>query len=390
MKRQYFLNPLPWGIGPKNFIQLAKTEYSNRFPSQEKKPRNPFAYCIMYLVINPDKTMRIDIKFPQDVPLEMKVIHKRPKGAKPGEPIRNIDLREITGIFIPPYDGRFYFDFMFCVLDITTDEYWATNLWTRKVCPDLRYYLSKERKRQYHAIGLSIAQSYTRTFILGHVNLKSGKFRSSTGIKKLIKHGWIPTISLLPQPYGEMVRIIESTNNMNQVNSFAVNAINANLLDDILTRWKEASLVQKRKDILTNALKAYRKNDFYSTVYILFPQIEGLITEHIKRKRQSPEPFLKDRFIQFGEIIKGEAYNTEMTRYLTEVLVTNLKEAFYKTWYPYPKKGKRYQPSNLSPQRHVVLHGEFKQKYFTPENCLKLICILDALILLSLQKREIK
>lgn len=389
MKRHYKFNPLSLNIGPREFINLAKIEYSKRFPSQGTPCRNPFAYCIMYLVINPDKTMRIDFKFPQDVPLKMKFFHKSPKGAEPGEPIRNVDFREVTDIQIPPYNGRFYFDFMFCVLDTNTGEYWATNWWTREVCPDLRYYFSKERKSQYKKVGLSLAQSYTLTFILGHVNLKTGKLRSSKGINKLIRYGWIPTIALLPQPYGEMVRIIESTNEMSQVNEFAVSIFNEHLLEAILLRWKKASLAQKRIDILATALERYQQGDFVSTVYVLVPQIEGLITEHIIRKRQSPEEHFKNRVNQFGDIINGEVFNTELTRYLTDLLIVNLNEVFYKTWFPAPRRGKRYRPSNLSPQRHVLSHGKVNPKYFTPENCLKLICVLDAIILLSLLKKEI-
>ncbi len=389
MKRQYKFNPLPLNIGPREFIALAKVEYSKRFPSRGTPSRNPFAYCIMYLVINPDKTMRIDFKFPQDVPLQMTFFHKRPYGAEPGEEIRNIDFREVTYIQIPPYDGKFYFDFMCCVLDTNTDKYWATNWWTREVCPDLRYYLSKERKRQYAEVGLRLAQSWTRTFILGHVNLKTGELRSSKGINKLIKYGWIPTVALLPQPFGNMVRKIESTNEMSQVNEYAVSECNEYLLENILARWKKASLVQKRIDILVNALERYQQGDFISAVYVLVPQIEGLITEHIIRKRQSPEERFIPRVNQFGDIIKGEVFNSELTRYLTDLLILNLNEAFYKTWFPTPRRGKRYRPSNLSPQRHVLSHGEVNPKYFTAENCLKLICVLDAIILLSLLKKEI-
>lgn len=390
MKRQYKLNPLPLNIGPKDFLELAKIDYSERYPSAKRpSPKHLFAYCIMYLVIKPDKTMRVEFKFPQDIPLAMKVLYKKPKGAKPGKAVRNIDLREITNIKIPPYDNKYYFDFMLCVLDTTTDEYWATNLWTKKVCPDLRYYRSRDRKRKYHSIGLRFAQSYTRTFMLGHVNLRTGRIRSSRGITKLIKHGWIPTISLLPQPYGEMVRIIESTNDMSKVNEFAVDSFNVNVLKDILIRWQEASLVEKRKDILASAVEAYEAGNYISAVYMLLPQIEGLTTEHIKRRQQSPEPVLEDRFKQFGEIIKGEAFNTEMTRYLTDVLVFNLKDAFYKTWFPFRTRGRQFQPSSISPQRNVVLHGEVNPKYFTQHNCLKLICILDAIILLSLTRKEL-
>lgn len=389
MKRRYILNPFHLNIGPRSLLEIAKAEYKNRYPNIEVNLRNPFAFCIIYLVINPDKTLRIDFTFPQDIPLSMEVISKRPKGFKPGEQVRNIDIREITKIIIPPYKSKYYFDFILYVLDITTDNYWATNLWTRTVCPDLRYYLSKERKREYQEISLRIAKSYTRTFILGHVNLKKGKFKSSPGITKLIKHGWIPTISLLPQPFGEMVRIIELKNDIAQINSFVISSFNTNFLNDILARWMEASLVHKRKEIFLKAFEAYQRDDFYSTVYILFPQIEGLITEHIKRKRQLPKPSPKDRFYQFGEIIKSEKFNTEMTRYLTDVLISNLTEAFYKTWYPYPKKGKIYKQPTISPQRHVLMHGEVNPRYFTQENCIKLICILDAIILLSLQKNDL-
>jgi len=391
MKREYKLNPLPLNICPRDFLKLANADYSRKYPSAERPNRKHlFAYCIMYLVISPDKTMRVEFKFPQDFPLAMKVLYKKPKGVAPGEAVHDIDLREITNIEIPPYDNKYYFDFILGVLDITTDEYWMTNLWTRKVCPDLRYYRSVGRKQQYHSIEVSLAESYTRTFILGHVNLKTGKIKSSAGIARLTKHGWIPTISLLPQPYSRMVRILESTNDMDKVNEFAVQAFDGNVLDSILARWQEASLVAKHQGALAAAIKAYKAGNYIPAVYVMLPQIEGLTTAHIKRRHQSPEPVLKDRFRQFGDIIKGESFNTQLTRYLTDVLVFNLKDAFYRTWFPFKRGGKEFRPSGISPQRNVVLHGEVHPKYFTHHNCLKLICILDAIILLSLTKTELR
>jgi hypothetical protein len=389
MKRIYNFNPFPLGFGPKGFFDLAKTLYENKYPDQLYSHKNPFTYCLIYRVIKPDKTVKFDFKFPQDVGLAMKGFAKKPKGFTVGIPIRDIDVREVTEIIIPPYENKYYFDFILFVIDITTDEYWITKLWTNTICPDLRYYMSKERKLQYHKIGEEIAQSYTRTFILGHVNLRTKELRSSGGIRKLLKNSWIPTISLLPQPYGEMIRLIESTNDMNKVNSFVVDSFNANLIDDILSRWSEVSLVKKRMEILTTALSAYKNGSFYATIYILLPQIEGIINDHIIRKRQLPQPSLKDRFNQFGEIIKMETFNTEMTIYLTNILINDLHKSFYKTWYPYPRHGRRYRPADVSPQRHVISHGKINPKYFTQENCIKLICILDAIILLSLRKSEL-
>ena len=105
MKRKYKLNSLPLNIGPRNFLELTKLEYSRRYPSAKRpSQKHFFGYCIMYLVIKPDKTMRIEFKFPQDIPLIMKTLHKNPKGAKPGEAVRNTDLREIINIEIHPYE----------------------------------------------------------------------------------------------------------------------------------------------------------------------------------------------------------------------------------------------------------------------------------------------
>ena len=47
-----------------------------------------------------------------------------------------------------------------------------------------------------------------------------------------------------------MIRIVESTNDMSQVNTIAVKLFDAKLLDDILDRWAKAPLVKSRKEIL--------------------------------------------------------------------------------------------------------------------------------------------
>jgi len=385
MRREYKLNALGLGLGPNELLALAKAEYLKRYST-----KNEFAYCIIYLVVNRDRTMRVDFKYPQEVQLPMRFIHKRPGGAKPGEKIRNIDIREIRDILIPPYERKYYFDFVFWVLDITTGNYWATNLWTGRVCADLRYYLSEERKIQYVRIGERLAEKYNMTFVLGHVNLKTARFRSSSGIMRLIKYGWIPTISLLPQPYGEMIRIIESTNDMSQVDTNATNLFDSQLLDDILDRWLKASLVKGRIDILSTAIERFRSNDFISCVHILLPQIEGLINEHIRRKRCVPEEKLKERFKQFGNLVKAEEFNSKMTIYLCNILTSHLQHTFYREWYPFPRKGRLYRGSLVTPQRHLILHGKTIKQYFTAANCLKLICVIDAIILLSLRSNEVK
>lgn len=290
MKRRYVLNPINLKkFGPNTLLELAKSHYVSKYPTEIQSKNNPFAYCIVYLVIKPDKKIALDFKYPQEVRLPMKFTHKRPRGARPHEVIRNIDIREITNITVPPYDNKYYFDFIIWLLDITTDAYWATNLWTMTICPDLRYYLSKERKRQYSDIGIGLAKKYNETFVLGHVNLKTGRLKSSSGIGRLINHGWIPTISLFPQPYGEMVRLVESTGDMNQVNATAVGLFDDKLLDDIFDRWEEASLIKGRREILSTAIERFKSRDFVSTIHILLPQIEGLVTRHIKRRGRIPE-----------------------------------------------------------------------------------------------------
>jgi len=136
---------------------------------------------------------------------------------------------------------------------------------------------------------------------------------------------------------------------------------------------------------LIPAKNQFKAQDYISPVFILLPQIEGLVTAHIKRKGMMPKRSLDKRFKQFGDIIKAEKFNTWMTCYLTDKLISYLKNAFYKTWFPYHAK----QIPNIGPQRHVLLHGEFHLKYFNAESCLKLICVIDAIILLSIKRSEL-
>lgn len=387
--------PLSSNLSP---LDLAKAIFKDKYPIAQKYSEEcPFSYCIMYLVVNPDKTIRLDFKYPQDFQMKMKIIHKNPHGCIVGQPINNTEIREITDIYIPPYDDRYYFDFIVFILDITTQKYWIGNLWTQKLCPDLRFYLSKQRKKQYLKIGKSLAENYNSTFMLGYVNLKSNKLRPSIGIKRLINNGWIPTFCFFPYPYIEMIRLIESNNNIsdveNNINKFIDD--NPNFINDILARWIATSLAKDRKDILQTAIKNFISVDYISPIYLLLPQIEGLITEHIKRKGHTPEEDLEKRFLQFEEIINNEKYNTKFTLYLANKLVTHLKKAYFKKWFPFPKTYKRvnitkiYRGSTICPQRHVILHGHVNSNYYTKENCLKLIGIIDAIVLLSLRKSEL-
>ena len=98
MKRKYTFNPINLDLGPDALLNLAKTEYLRKYPTEIQSKNNPFAYCLIYFVVNQDKTMRLDFRYPKEVPLTMEIIHKRPKRMRPGEKIRNIDIREITNI----------------------------------------------------------------------------------------------------------------------------------------------------------------------------------------------------------------------------------------------------------------------------------------------------
>ena len=102
---------------------MANTIYEKKCPSSKiLSSKHLFAYCIVYLVVQPDKTIRLEFKFPEDMPLKMEFLHKRPGGANHGEAVSNIDIREVTNIFIPPYDDKYYFNFILFVLDITVSR----------------------------------------------------------------------------------------------------------------------------------------------------------------------------------------------------------------------------------------------------------------------------
>ncbi len=128
MARKYKLNPINLNYHHETMLSIAKTEYIRRYPNNIRSEKNPFDFCIIYFVINPDRTLKLDFKYPQEIHLLMNVVAKKPKGLTPGSAVCNIDIREITKIIIPPYNGKFFFDFIIWVLDITTDNYWMSHL----------------------------------------------------------------------------------------------------------------------------------------------------------------------------------------------------------------------------------------------------------------------
>ncbi len=386
MKRAFKVNRFPFACHPKLLFDLANKEYLTRFPIQSL----PFSHCIVYVVVSEDKKISLKFCFPQDVDLILSFIHKRPGGAHAGEDTLNTDIREVTDIHIPNFEEKYFFDFAFFIFDFNTGKYWSTLFLTQEICPDLRFYLSKKRKDRYKKIGKDLAKKYNTTLILGHTNLASGKLRRSNGISKLISSGWIPTISLFPQPYGEMINVIEKENDLEKVNTLICKVFRENqFLEKILERWLASSLTKKRIRALLAIVDDFKREDYLSCIYVLLPQVEGLITDHIKRRGQIPGAKIEDRFKQFGDIINSETYNTKMTKYLTMIFIRSLKKTFYKTWYPYIYRGKAYRGAHIVPQRHLLLHGEFKLGYFTEANCIKLMCILDNIILLSLRDREL-
>jgi len=389
MKRKYKLNDFNLPIDPIYCIELAKKAYNDKFPNQKIDDEFPFAYCLIYLVIDDHKNFNLSFYFPQNFKLIMRGIAKNPKGFSPGKIVTTLDIREYTFIKIPPYNSKYYYDFILIIFDPVTRGYWTTNLWTAKICLDRRYYMSRKRKYEYYKIGIDLASGYNITAVLGWTNLKTMKLRTDKFIKKLIRSGWIPNFSLFPHPYGTMLYKASNNSDQEEIDNYAVEYINKHVLDTLSNRWGSISLAQSRMIIFNNAIGYYKKGDFVSPIYLLLPQIEGLISDHIRRNKLHLPVSFENKVNYFRDIILKSKYNTNFTKDMTVILHKYLQTTFYRKWFQATLPNKKFRKDTPAPQRHVVLHGAFSYKYFTPANCLKIICTLDSILLLSLRKSEL-
>lgn len=396
VKRNYKVTKHDGYLHLGNLLENAKEHYRNDPDAQLVSDNAPFAYCIVYAV--PKDETGASLKFfyqddleehPDKMRLRMRTIHKRPRGATPGEQVRNIDIREVVEFIIPPWAGVYYVDFALFILDTTTMEYWGTHYWSRDICHDTRFYKSRARREQYEAKGRSLAEKYNRTFMLGFSSLRSGQLVGKKLVRRLSNNGWLPGVSLMPEPYVTMMAALYTGQSINDVESHASSVVDDAVLRAMLERWSSASLARTRMDALKCGVNRILEGDFISAVYVLLPQIEGLVTDHVKRRGRQPEHWLIERFVQFGDVVKSESFNTEFTGYLADILVEYVRGSFFKTWYPYPKKGKTKRKSTLAPQRHTLMHGAIHPKYFSRVNCLKVVATLDSIILLALTRREL-
>lgn len=390
MNRKYLLQNHHITLNPWQALEYAKAEYLGKFEltSNFFTKAKPFFSCILYLIINKDNSYYMDYVYKDG--FHTQVIAKRPFGfVGKGEPVYNIDIREIINFEIPPYKNKYYFDFIIYILDISTMEYWATNFWTGKICTDLRYYLSKERKLKYEEIGKSIAEGYNRTFLLGAINKKTYKFRDMNIVINLINNGWIPTISLLPQPYISIIQAYSNSKDVEKVSNIVNEFFSRERLQILLNNWLLTFIVRGREEVLKTAINGIIECNYIAPIYILLPHIEGLITKHLRRKGITPPRRIDEKIRKFEELIVSEGYNTIFTHYLIKLFCSYLKKVFYRKWYPKKTRDKLNKGMRENPQRHPLAHGDIANDYFTRENCIKLISVIDNIILLSLLKKEL-
>jgi len=182
----------------------------------------------------------------------------------------------------------------------------------------------------------------------------------------LIKLGWPPPWHL---PAITLDRITEANTSGNlsdeDVSTILIELYDQQLLDSLLSTWKQFAHLNKRHKILEEGIRNHVEGRFYSAVCLFLPQIEGVIGEELGRQ---PNP-QNDAAAIFSD--------STLSKAARNFYVRMAREAF--SW-------KRTAPvADFS--RHAILHGH-DTSFGTPSHSLRAILLFDT-VCSAIQERRL-
>lgn len=136
-----------------------------------------------------------------------------------------------------------------------------------------------------------------------------------------------------------------------------VECYDAELIGHLLSEWKKCGWLQARTPILEEGIRNHLEGRYYSAVYTLLPQIEGVVGDDLGR-----QPVPKSDAMRFFS-------DSRLSKVARDFYVNVILEGFnWQATAPIPE---------LS--RHAILHG-CATSFGSAEHSLKVILMLDAVI----------
>lgn len=207
--------------------------------------------------------------------------------------------------------------------------------------------------------------------------------------KFVVRHGWPLPLRLHPRLFAQIVSRADAPKR--EVNAMMVETFRPGTRAHNLTRevLLENPHFESRRVVLEQAMKAYRREEWYLVINSLLPLVEGVLVDavFVYANAEAPRKSRPEKSLKQLQKVDAEIFYPPLVRGLEVMLIPSgagvaLFEGFDPADY-----GKLGEPRNLN--RNAILHGAAR-RYGSRQNALKLYLLLVMLAELLLHYDRIR
>lgn len=187
------------------------------------------------------------------------------------------------------------------------------------------------------------------------------------------RHGWPLPLRLHPRLFGRIVRHADASRR--EVNSMMVETFrpgtNAyNLAREVLFGSPH---LESRRPLLEQALRAYRRRDWYLVINALLPLVEGVLVDVVYADAEAPRKGRPEKSVKKLQAVEAETFYSPLVHGLEVMLIPSGAGVALFSGFDPAEYGRPGEPRNLN--RNAILHGAAR-RYGSRQNAVKLYLLL--------------
>ncbi len=316
------------------------------------------------------KISRCLIRLPKDKPPIVEfndeiswiaLVKKTPTSIKKGDPIYIHEIQEIKDVSPPEVNGE--------------RVAFIRLLWARDGChiafdftPNIPNNMISKQERDDWRLGKTIAHSLEAilTEKVIHIYINAQNLLQTIGL-------W-PAPALLPYPLSKIINLLEE-DDLDGAKSILLEHCNSEYIEKLSSKWWDIEQFNTRKKLILEALDCHKEGKYTSSIHVLLPHIEGIITDWIYTKISKDEVIWRQvsKTRKFHDLILEKPPSTftyeQIVNSAVDFIVSGPVLKTFKRWHD--------QIDQAFPNRNVVEHGKYDKSLYTEENSIKLFLLID-------------
>jgi hypothetical protein len=219
--------------------------------------------------------------------------------------------------------------------------------------------------------------------------MKSQRSLDERADEFVARQGWPIPLRLNPRLFGRIVGHADAPKrdvNAMMVETFRPGTRAYNLTRDVLL---ESPHLESRTVLLKQAMKAFRREEWYLVINALLPLVEGVLVDavFVYANAEAPKKGRPEKSVKQLQKVDAEIFYPPLVRGLEVMLIPSGAGVALFSGFDFSDYGRLGEPRNLN--RHAILHGAAR-RYGSRQNALKLYLLLVMLAELLVQYEEIR